>query len=68
MVELSSRGPDSSCGVQGDVVQPQFQVQNCGHTLSRLAEIRHNTTKQTRFPTIRRKSRKSRKTIQVILA
>jgi hypothetical protein len=24
----------------------------CGHTLSRLKEIRHNRTKQTGFPTI----------------
>jgi hypothetical protein len=33
----------------------QFRTRYCGHTLSRLAGIRHNMTKQTGFPTIRRK-------------
>jgi hypothetical protein len=35
-------------------VGPQFRARYCGHTLSRLAEIRHNKTKQIAFPTIRR--------------
>jgi hypothetical protein len=33
-----------------------------GHTLSRLAEIRHNRTKQSRFPTTWRESLESRET------
>jgi hypothetical protein len=40
---------------QGGPVLPQFRARYCGHTLSRLAEIRHNKTKQTTFPTVRRK-------------
>ena len=35
-------------------VLSQFRARYCGHTLSRLAEIRHNRTKQSRFPTTRR--------------
>jgi hypothetical protein len=41
----------------------QFRTRYCGHTLSRLTEIRHNRTKQCGFPPIRRKSLKSRNAI-----
>ena len=44
----------------------QFRARYCGHTLSRLAEIRHNRTKQSRFPTTRRKSLKSRMAMNTI--
>ena len=40
-------------GWEGFVLS-QFRTRYCGHTLSRLAVIRHNKTKQTRFPTVRR--------------
>lgn len=71
MVQLLSTGPYSFCGVWRVFVSSQFQTRYCGHTLSRLMEIRHNKTKQSRFPTIRRVSLKSWTTwttIQVIPA
>ena len=69
MVQLLSWEPYSFCVAWGGFVLGQFRTRYCGHTLSRLAEIRHNMTKQTRFPTVRRKSLKSWNTwntIQVV--
>ena len=54
-VQLFTRGPDSFCGAWAGFVHLQFRTRYCGHTLSRLAEIRHNMTKQSKFPTTRRK-------------
>jgi hypothetical protein len=71
MIQLLSTCPYSFCGSWGVFVLQQFRTRYCGHTLSRLAEIRHNMTKQCGFPTIRRKDLKSwntMNTIQVILA
>jgi hypothetical protein len=71
VTQLSSKGLYSFHGVWGVFVQPQFRTRYSGHTLSRLAEIRHNKTKQSRFPTTRRESPKTRTTwnaIQVCLA
>jgi hypothetical protein len=48
-------------------VSLQFQTRYSGHTLSRLAEIRHNKTKQSTFPTTRGKSPKTTVTLKVIL-
>jgi hypothetical protein len=53
MVQLFPRGPYDFCGHWWRFVSRKFRTRYCGHTLSRLAEIRHNMTKQTRFPTIR---------------
>ena len=44
----------------------KFRTQYCGHTLSRLAEIRHNRTKQSGFPTIRRRELKSQASLNTI--
>ncbi len=33
------------------------KMRYCGHTLSHLMQIRHNMTKKTRFPIIRRELR-----------
>jgi hypothetical protein len=68
MVQLLSTCSYSFCGGWKWFVLRQFRTRYCGHTLSRLAEIRHNMTKQCGFPTIRRKSLKSWNTIHVILA
>jgi hypothetical protein len=54
MVQMSSTCSNGYKCDQGGFVLPQFRARYCGHTLSRLAEIRHNKTKQTAFPTIRR--------------
>jgi len=59
VVQTFPRGPDSFFCVVTLFVQLQFKTRYCGHTLSRLAEIRHNKTKQDRFPTIRGKGLKS---------
>jgi hypothetical protein len=59
VIHMFPRGPYSFCGVWRVFVQLQFRTRYSGHTLSRLAEIRHNKTKQSRFPTTRRKSLKS---------
>jgi len=66
MVELFLRGLNGFCDAQGWFVLRQFRTRYCGHTLSRLAEIRHNMTKQCGFPTIRRKELKSRATLNTI--
>ena len=71
VMEVISKGPDSFCGAWEVFVLPQFRMWYCGHLLSRLAEIRHNMTKQSRFPTVWRKGLKSWavwNTIQVSLA
>ena len=60
VVQLLPRGLDSFWDAWGWFVACQFRTRYCGHTLSRLAEIRHNKTKQSGFPTIRRKELKSR--------
>jgi len=67
MVQLLSTCPYSFCGGWEVFVLRQFRTRYCGHTLSRLAEIRHNMTKQTEFPTIRRKGLKSWNTMNTIL-
>jgi hypothetical protein len=54
MAQLFSARPYGFCGGWRWFVLCQFRTRYCGHTLSRLAEIRHNKTKQTAFPTIRR--------------
>jgi hypothetical protein len=54
MVQMSSTCPNGFPSDPGVSVLPRFHSRYCGHTLSRLAEIRHNKTKQTSFPTIRR--------------
>jgi hypothetical protein len=55
MVQLFSACPYSFCGGRRWFVLSQFRTRYCGHTLSRLAKIRHNRTKHDGFPTIRRK-------------
>ena len=57
--QMPSRGPYSFYDAWKVFVSSQFQTRYCGHTLSRLAEIRHNKTKQSRFPTTWRESLKS---------
>ena len=56
--QMLSRGPYSFYDAWRVFVSSQFQTRYCGHTLSRLAEIRHNKTKQSRFPTTWRESLK----------
>ena len=59
---MSSTCPNGYECDQGGAVLPQFRARYSGHTLSRLAEIRHNKTKQTAFPTVGRESMKSQAT------
>jgi hypothetical protein len=66
MVQLFIRGLNGFCDAQGWFVLPQFRTRYCGHTLSRLAEICHNMTKQSGFPTTRRKELKSWTTLNTI--
>ena len=67
MVQMSSTCPNGFPSDPGVSMLPQFHSRYCGHTLSRLAEIRHNKTKQTSFPTIRRAGMKSSATFKVAL-
>ena len=60
VIHLFSKGLDGFCGIWRVFVSPQSKTRYSGHTLSRLAEIRHNMTKQSRFPTTRGKSPKTR--------
>ena len=55
MVQLFSACPYTFYWGRRRFVLCQFRTRYCGHTLSRLAGINHNMTKQTGFPTIRRK-------------
>jgi hypothetical protein len=64
---MFSKGLYGFCGIWSAFVSLQFQTRYSGHTLSRLAEIRHNKTKQTAFPTTRGKSPKTKVTFKVIL-
>ena len=64
---LFSKGLYGFCGIWRVFVSLQFQTRYSGHTLSRLAEIRHNKTKQSTFPTTRGKSPKTTVTFKVIL-
>jgi len=67
VIHLFPKGLYSFCGIWSVFVSLQFQTRYSGHTLSRLAEIRHNKTKQSTFPTTRGKSPKTTVTLKVIL-
>lgn len=66
MVQPFPTGLDSFCAVWRVFVLLQFRTRYSGHTLSRLAEIKHNKTKQSRFPNTRRESPKSWVTLNTI--
>jgi hypothetical protein len=66
MPEVYPRGLKSFWGVRRWSVSWKFRTRYCGHTLSRLADTRHNRTKQNGFPTIRRKELKSQASLNTI--